>query len=109
MFPFIPAHPFPFVFGHMIQSKHPVLAGFPDAFKPIIDHCNVPFETILMVIKVELVSPDNKHPELTPCGLELGLEIVPVPKSTTFVAGFGGSIAKSGVEQPDTAPEQLFD
>jgi hypothetical protein len=58
----------------MIQSKQP-----PEG--PMIDHCRVPLVTMLMVIKVETVSPDNKHPELTPCGLVLGFEIEPDVKS----------------------------
>ena len=61
-----------------------------------------------MVINVETVSPDNKHPELTPCGLELGLEIVPVPKSGVLYGGCTPVISKSGVVQPGTAKSQLL-
>jgi hypothetical protein len=84
------------------------LEGFPNVFNPIIDHCKVPDVTTLMVRNVELVSPDNKHPLFTPCGFEVGLETQPTPKSTVFVAGFGGAIGKEGVEQADTASLQSF-
>jgi len=61
-----------------------------------------------MVMKVELVSPLNKQPELNPCGLVDGLEMLPEVKSITLVAGLFGAIGKAGVVQPGTASEQSF-
>ncbi|MNE31245.1 hypothetical protein D3C80_1247980 [compost metagenome] len=70
MLPLIPAQPSVVLNGlsaHIIQSKHPVFEGIvvPE-FNPIIDHSNVPLVTILIVMNVETVSPDNKHPLFTP-------------------------------------------
>jgi hypothetical protein len=92
-----------FTYGHIIQSKHPPLA-------PIMDHSNVPSETTEMEIKVELVSPLNKQPALpgTEFGLIFGFEMLPDVKSTIFVEGLLGAIAKAGVVQPGTASAQSF-
>ena len=69
----------------MIQSKQPPA-------DPWIDHSSVPFETTVIVIKVELVSPDSRQPEFVPFGFVDGFETVPVPKSKLLVALLGGSI-----------------
>jgi hypothetical protein len=92
----------------MIQSKQPLPDGVPFGFNPTRDHCSVPDVTILIVIKVELVSPDNKHPLFTPWGFVEGFETDPDVKSTTFVAGFGGAIPKGGALQPGIASLQSF-
>ena len=67
----------------MIQSKQP-------PFGPSIDHSSVPLETMVMVMNVELVSPESKQPELPGFGLDDGLDGVPEPKSKLLVNGFGG-------------------
>jgi hypothetical protein len=85
----------------MIQSKQPPLG-------PIIDHARVPFEITFIVIKVELVSPLSKHPELNPAGFVEGLETLPEVKSITLVAGLFGAIGNEGVVHPGTASEQSF-
>jgi hypothetical protein len=85
----------------MIQSKQPPLG-------PIIDHASVPVEMTFMDMKVELVSPLNKQPELNPAGLVEGLEILPEVKSTTLVEEFNGAIGNEGVVHPGTASEQSF-
>jgi hypothetical protein len=75
-----------------------------------MDHSNVPSETTEMDIKVELVSPLNKHPELPGTGFGFidGFEILPEEKSTILVEGLFGDIRKSGVVQPGTASAQSF-
>ena len=85
----------------MIQSKHPPLG-------PMIDQAKVPVEMTLIEIKVELVSPLNRHPELKPAGFEDGFEILPDVKSTTLVDELFGAIGKDGVVHPGTASEQSF-
>jgi hypothetical protein len=85
----------------MIQSKQPPLG-------PIIDQANVPLEITFIVIKVELVSPLNKQPELKPAGFDEGLDILPDVKSIVFVAGLLGAIGKDGVVHPGTASLQSF-
>jgi hypothetical protein len=62
----------------MIQSKQPEAVGL------TIDHCNVPDVTTLIVMKVETVSPVNKHPEFPPFGFVLGFDIDPAVKSTVL-------------------------
>lgn len=102
MFPLIPAHACAIeAFGicHMIQSKQPPLG-------PIIDQASVPVEITFIEMKVELVSPLNKQPELKPAGFVDGLDILPEVKSTTFVAEFKGAIGNDGVVHPGTASEQ---
>jgi hypothetical protein len=101
VFPVIPAHVTPeLTYGHIIQSKHP-------PFGPIIDHANVPVVVTEIVIKVELVSPLKRHPELPEePGLVEGFEILPDVKSTMLVAGLLGAIPKDGVVQPGTASTQ---
>jgi hypothetical protein len=104
VFPLIPAQACAIeAFGicHIIQSKHPPLG-------PMIDQANVPAELVFIVMKVELVSPLNKQPELKPCGFVEGLEILPEVKSITLVAGLFGAMGNAGVVQPGTASEQSF-
>jgi hypothetical protein len=67
----------------MIQSKQP-----PEG--PWIDHCSEPLETTEIVINVELVSPESKHPEFPPFGFTLGFETLPEVKSMIFVLGLLG-------------------
>ncbi|MEN9400960.1 MAG: hypothetical protein RL632_2063 [Bacteroidota bacterium] len=74
----------------------------------MMDHAKVPVEMTLIEIKVELVSPLNRHPELNPAGFVEGFEILPDVKSTTFVAEFSGAIGNEGVVHPGTASEQSF-
>jgi hypothetical protein len=61
----------------MIQSKQPPPV-------PIIDHCKVPVVNTLIVMNVETVSPESKHPAFIPWGFVLGLENEPEVKSTVL-------------------------
>jgi hypothetical protein len=103
VFPVIPAHvTLELTYGHIIQSKQP-------PFGPIIDHANVPLFITEIVIKVELVSPLKRHPELPKRpGFVEGLEILPEVKSTMLVAVLLGAIPNEGVVQPGTASTQSF-
>jgi hypothetical protein len=75
----------------------------------MMDHCNVPEVTTFIVINVETVSPESRHPEFPGelFGFELGFEMDPEVKSTVLYGGCVPTIANDGVEQPGIAKLQF--